>query len=138
MLISLMYLTTRWRQVTNEEDAIMRPWASTVHSREQSESRSSFIRHLPFCLYVPSCPPSLTGRNILARLEITCRCCGNSSSAVPCYASACPLRWGSLVGKYFACRTESVANPLTMSRKSQHMTSRPSCPTTPLLVAWYH
>ena len=96
------------------------------------------IRHLPFCLYVPSCPPSLTGRNILARLEITCRCCANSSSAVPCYASACPLRWGSLVGKYFACRTESVANPLTMSRKSQHMTTRPSCPTTPLLVAWSH
>ncbi len=40
VLISLMYLTTRWPQVTDEEDAIMRPWASTMHSREQSESRS--------------------------------------------------------------------------------------------------
>ncbi len=91
---------------------------------------------LPLLYLLPD-PLSLTEHNMLTttqQLERICRRCANSYAGVPGWAWARPLRRGSPVGKCFACRTQLVTNPVTMSRKSQRMTTRPSCPTTPLLA----
>ena len=92
----------------------------------------SMIRHPP--LVFAARPSDFDRKQMLAELERICRRCANSSTAVPGCAWARPLRRESPVGKCFACRTELVTNPVTMSRKSQRMTTRPSCPTTPLLA----
>ena len=111
-----------------------------MHRRAGLNDPSSSL--LPVCSTTPSeCDwtehTDTIGDN-LSMLRQWLHRCAESSAPVPRCTCLCPLRRGNPVGKYFAYRTEPVANPLTMSRKCQRMTTRPSCPTTPLLIGWSH
>ena len=105
---------------------VVRPWTSSTHQWV------SVICRLLFCLYVPSNPLNLTGRNAVTGDSLsmlqqppTCR------AFHFCPMRLSPLRGGSPLEKYFTCRTEPVANPLAMG-----LSAWPLDHPAPRLLCW--